>query len=94
MGPDETSDERRASPRVQKLIRVSIKMSEEGEIYAVTRDVSESGAFVLIDRENIPPVGETLRILLIDDPDEDEQEWQEMRVARVEEDGVGLFFVT
>ena len=77
----------------RKTIRVSLEISGTGEIYAQTRDRSRSGAFVVLDREDMPPPGETLRVKLVETPDEDDAEWVDMRVARVERDGIGLFFV-
>ena len=86
--------ERRRAPRERKMVRVSLQISGEGEVFALTRDVSTSGAFVLLDREEMPTPGETLEVKLVEDPGEDEEEWVTMRVARVENDGIGLFFVS
>ena len=92
MAESKTSERRRA-PRERKMVRVSLQLSGEGEVFALTRDVSASGAFVLLDRAEMPPPGETLEVKLVEDPEEDQEDWVKMRVARVENDGIGLFFV-
>ncbi len=86
--------ERRRAPRQRKLVRVSLQISGEVEVLALTRDVSASGAFVLLDREEMPPPGEALKVKLVEDPEDDEEEWVKVRVARVNDDGIGLFFVS
>ena len=88
-----TADEhpdRRVHPRVTTPVPVSVQLSPHGEVYAKTRDVSDGGAFVLLDRAALPAVGETVGVLF---PGDDEEGWVSMRVARVEPGGVGLFFV-
>lgn len=87
-------DERRVYPRTERSVRVSLELSETGEVYAMTRDVSEGGVFVMLDREELPPVGELVNVRLPQDLDDDtdDDEWIAMRVARVEPRGIGLFF--
>jgi len=54
-GPHE-SEERKTS-RTAVRLKVCLTMSREGEMLAVTRDISDGGLFVLLDAEKIPGVG-------------------------------------
>lgn len=70
-------------------MKVSLTMTDRGEVYAMTRDISESGVFVIIDRDSMPQVGEIVNVQVQGLPGADAP-WVEMEVVRAENDGIGL----
>jgi len=90
-GPHE-SEERKTS-RTAVRLKVCLTMSEEGEMLAVTRDISDGGLFVLLDAEKIPGVGGEVDVQVQGLPNGMEAPWVKMQVVRIETDGIGLMFV-
>jgi len=68
-------------------------MSEEGEILALTRDISDGGLFVLVDAGKIPDIGEEVRVQVQGLPNGMEAPWITMKVVRIEAEGLGLVIV-
>jgi len=71
-----------------------VKISHESmeSVVLVTRDISESGIFIVTDDTELPPVGSVLEGQVqgeMDDPPV-----VKMEVVRVEPSGVGLLFLT
>jgi c-di-GMP-binding flagellar brake protein YcgR len=71
--------------------RIKISHESIGEIQVKTRDISDGGVFVVLEPEQIPPIGTRLtgqvQGLMDDAP------VLELEVVRVESTGVGLRFV-
>lgn len=89
-GPNKS--ESRNSPRTPMKMKVSMVMSEVGEVLAFTRDISDSGIFVLLDIDKVPEVGQEVSVQVQGLPGMDAP-WVKMRVVRIESDGVGLMIV-
>jgi len=87
-GPNKS--ESRNSPRTPIKMKVSLVMSEAGEMLAVTRDISDGGIFVLLDAEKVPDVGEEVSVQVQGLPTGMEAPWVTMRVVRIESEGIGL----
>lgn len=90
-GPDK--GESRRSPRTPIKMKVSLVISEAGEMLAVTRDISDTGIFALIDSDTQPAVGETVRVQVQGLPNGMQAPWVEMTVVRIESEGIGLMIV-
>ncbi len=84
--------ESRNSPRTPMKMKVSMVMSEVGEVLAFTRDISDSGIFVLLDTDKVPEVGQEVSVQVQGLPGMDAP-WVKMRVVRIESEGVGLMIV-
>jgi len=87
-------NETRDSPRTPIKMKVSLVMSEAGELLAVTRDISEGGIFVLLDVDNVPGVDEEVSVQIQGLPDGMDAPWVKMRVVRIESEGIGLMIVS
>jgi PilZ domain len=88
------NNEARNSPRTPIKMKVSLVMSEVGEVLAITRDISDGGIFVLLDTEKVPEVGEEVSVQVQGLPDAMDAPWVKMRVVRTEAKGIGLMIVS
>lgn len=83
--------EQRRHIRTPLACRIKIVHETIGELMVKTRDISDGGVFVIIDPENIPPVGTQVtgqvQGLMEDAP------VVAMEVVRIEPAGVGLRFI-
>lgn len=83
--------EKRRHVRTPFVCRIKIMHDSVGEMLVKTRDISDGGVFVVLEPEQIPPIGTHLsgqvQGLM------DEAPVLEMEVVRVEPSGVGLRFV-
>lgn len=83
--------EKRKHTRTPFACRIKIKHESVGEIIVKTRDISDGGVFVVLEPEQIPPIGThvigQVQGMMDDAP------VLEMEVVRVESGGVGLMFV-
>lgn len=81
----------RRHPRIPMGVKVKIFHPERGEIMVKTRNISDSGLFLFIDPDDIPPLGTVLfgqvQGMLEDPP------LVKMKVVRLEAGGVGLQFM-
>ena len=68
-------------------------MTEDTEILAVTRDISDGGLFILVDSEKMPDFGESANVQVQDLPHGKEARWVTMQVVRIEADGIGLMML-
>lgn len=84
--------EQRKHPRTQVPMRVSLKFSEEGQLFAVTRDISEGGIFLLLEQETMPQVGDVVRVQ-VQGMGDGEAPWVRMKVVREEASGLGLMII-
>ncbi len=84
--------EQRRHPRTPLALEVKISHESMESVVLVTRDISESGIFIVTDDTELPPVGSVLEGQVqgeMDDPPV-----VKMEVVRVEPSGVGLLFLT
>jgi len=86
--------EARGFPRIPMRLKVSLTMSEDGDLLAVTRDISDGGLFVLLDSEKVPDIGENVNVQVQGLPNGMEAPWVTMKVIRIETDGIGLMILT
>lgn len=85
------SKDKRRHVRTSFACRIKITHDSVGELLVKTRDVSDGGVFVVLEPEQIPPIGTRLtgqvQGLMEDAP------VLQLEVVRVEPAGVGLRFV-
>jgi len=84
-------DNRRLCTRYALVADVKISHPSFGDFYTTTTDASDSGVFIEIGDFQLPPVGSTLTIQIINTPQE--LPIREVKITRVVEGrGVGLAF--
>ena len=88
-----SKSEARGFPRIPMRLKVCLMMSEDGEMLAVTRDISDGGLFVLVDSEIMPDIGESVNVQVQGLPNGMEAPWVIMQVVRIETDGIGLMIL-
>lgn len=85
------SKDKRRHVRTTFACRIKIAHESVGELLVKTRDISDGGVFVVLEPEQIPPIGTRLtgqvQGLMDDAP------ILQLEVVRVEPAGVGLRFV-
>lgn len=83
--------DKRLHARTPLACRIRISHETIGELEVKTRDISDGGVFVVLDPEQVPPIGSTVtgqvQGLMEDAP------VLQMEVVRVEPEGVGLKFL-
>lgn len=84
-------DRRAKASRGQVEARVNISHSHFGTLYALTKDISNSGMFVLLNEIPHLPKGAHVRVQLPESANPDII--FNMRVVRTTREGVGLVFV-
>ncbi|NOX93187.1 MAG: PilZ domain-containing protein, partial [Gammaproteobacteria bacterium] len=80
--------EQRKHPRTALVLEVKISHHSIESVVLLTRDISESGVFVVTDNMALPPVGSVVEGQVqgeMEDPPR-----VKMEVVRIEPDGVGL----
>ena len=86
-----TSKDKRRHVRTSFACRIKIAHDSVGELLVKTRDISDGGVFVVLEPEQIPPIGTRLtgqvQGLMDDAP------ILQLEVVRVEPAGVGLRFL-
>jgi c-di-GMP-binding flagellar brake protein YcgR len=86
-----SSKDKRRHVRTSFACRIKITHDSVGELLVKTRDISDGGVFVVLEPEQIPPIGTRLtgqvQGLMDDAP------VLQLEVVRVEPAGVGLRFV-
>ena len=85
--------EGRGSPRTPMKMKVHLVTSASGEVLAFTRDISDTGIFVLMDVDKVPEIGEEVSVQVQGLPAGGEAPWVKMRVIRTETDGAGLMII-
>lgn len=81
---------RRRHPRIPMTVKVKISHPSIGEKIVNTKNISDSGLFIVVEPTEIPPIGEIVMGQvqgMVDDPPS-----LPMKIVRVEKDGVGLQF--
>lgn len=82
---------RRRHTRTPMTVRVKIAHPAVGEKIVKTKNISESGLFILVEPEEMPPIGEIVigQVQgMIEDPPS-----LRMEIVRTEKDGIGLQFI-
>ena len=86
-----SSSDKRRHIRTPLACRIKIIHESVGEFIVKTRDISDGGVFVVLEPEQVPPIGTyvtgQVQGLMDDAP------VLKMEVVRVEPSGVGLRFV-
>lgn len=83
---------KRERVRTPLVTRIRISGAGIATMVAKTRDISDSGVFVLIDAENVPAVGSVVQGQVLDLP-MGEGPLVTMEVVRAEAGGIGLRFI-
>jgi len=84
--------EQRKHPRTALTLEVKISHHAMRSVVLLTRDISESGIFVVTDSSALPPIGSVVEGQVQGEMEDPPQ--VQMEVVRVEPDGVGLRFLT
>lgn len=84
-------NEQRRHPRTALALEVKISHQSMQTVVLLTRDISESGVFVVTDNAVLPPIGEVVEAQVQGDMDDAPR--VKMEVVRIEPEGVGLRFL-
>lgn len=84
--------ENRRSVRTKLRSRIRISHESIGVIETVTRDISDTGVFLLLDSIALPQIGTVIKGQVMDLPGGDAP-MVDMEVVRYDEDGIGVRFV-
>lgn len=87
------AQEQRMHPRIAVPLKVSLTFSEDGQLFAVTRDISDGGIFLVIDQDSMPEVGDIVKVQVQGMGGGETAPWVKMKVVREESDGIGLMIV-
>lgn len=87
------AQDQRMHPRIAVPLKVSLSFSEEGQLFAVTRDISDGGIFLVIDRDTMPVIGDIVQVQVQGMGGGEDAPWVKMKVVREESDGIGLMIV-
>jgi len=76
------------------LIRLQAEITQPklGKVIVFTRNISDSGAFVILPKDQCPPVGSSLNIRIYRKTEDGNEETFSARVVRVTDSGMGLQF--
>jgi hypothetical protein len=84
-------ENRRKHPRHPVTVDVKISHPDFGELIVKTRNVSDSGLFLVVEPAAMPPVGEIIQGQV--QGEFDDLPVVTMKIVRTESDGLGLQFV-
>lgn len=90
--PSTPQQNQRKSPRIKASFRVELSHPELGTITSRTRDISESGAFVILNEAVTPSLHMHIHIRVIGLPTGNGDK-VESEVVRVEDEGIALKFL-
>ncbi|MCF6260462.1 MAG: PilZ domain-containing protein [Gammaproteobacteria bacterium] len=85
-------NEQRKHPRTALALEVRISHQAMESVVLLTRDISESGVFMVTDGTVLPPLGSVVEGQV--QGEMEEPPLVRMEVVRIEPDGVGLRFLT
>lgn len=85
------SRDQRQHIRTKLTSNVRMTHSDIGTIEVKTRDISDGGIYILSKITNLPPVGSEVQVQLMDTPFE--APILDMKIVRLEDDGIGLQFI-
>ena len=86
-------NEARKFPRTPVRLKVCLVISEQGQVFSVTRDISDGGLFVQLDADKVPDIGHEVNVQVQGLPNGMEAPWINMRVVRTDAEGIGLMIV-
>lgn len=95
-GVDQVSKEQRKHPRRELHVEVELGFPSGEKQIVRTRDVSECGVFIVLDRLRRPVIGEVVTVKTCDDSGEKLESLfpsSDAVVVRQEEGGIGLAFI-
>lgn len=84
--------DKRQFVRTPFACRIKIQHESIGELMVKTRDISDGGVFVILDPDQVPPIGSIVTGQVQGMPGE--APVLDMEVVRAEPDGVGLKFLS
>ncbi len=88
------SKSERKSPRVPIQLEVEFDHQDTGIIILVTKDISDTGVFIKLPKEEYPPVGTKARVKLKDNfGNGEEPPMLDTEVVRHSRSGIGLRFI-
>ena len=86
--------EKRRSPRKNVTLNIKIIYPSGDSQTVHTRDISDSGLFLILDKLDRPLIGELVTVELLDEPlDTEIFPSSEAIVVRQESEGIGLAFI-
>ena len=83
--------ERREHPRIPLRVNIKIAHPDFGEKVVATKNFSEGGLFVIVNPTHLPPPGSIVKGQV--QGMAEEAPIVDMRIVRVEQDGVGLQYI-
>ncbi len=86
------AEDKRNSPRIKASFQVELTHPELGTIKTKTRDISENGAFVIVNEDQTPELHMRVSIRVLGLPGEPGAP-VESEVVRIEHEGVGIKFI-
>ena len=84
-------DNRRKHPRHPLTVDVKISHPDIGDKIVKTRNISDSGLFILVEPTVMPPIGDIVQGQV--QGEQDDLPVVEMKIVRTEDEGVGLQFI-
>lgn len=84
-------ENKREHERIPLSVDVKISHPDIGEKLVKTKNISDSGLFILVEPTSMPPIGEIVQGQVqgvVDDPPV-----VKMKIVRMEDDGLGLQFI-
>ncbi|MDX2504190.1 MAG: PilZ domain-containing protein [Gammaproteobacteria bacterium] len=83
--------DKRKSERYPFTTDVKISHPDIGEKIVKTKDISDSGVFILVEPTVMPPIGEIVQGQV--QGEHDDMPVVKMKIVRMEDDGLGLQFI-
>lgn len=92
---DEVMSANNKRVHIRNKLRAEIKLShpQVGDLTLHTGDISESGAYILAEGNELPAVGEVVAVQVQGLGDGGSGPLVQMRVVRIDNEGIGLRFV-
>ena len=84
-------ENKREHPRYPLSVDVKITHADFGEKIVKTRNISDSGLFILVEPTAMPPLGEIVQGQV--QGEHDDMPVVKMKIVRMEDDGLGLQFI-
>lgn len=86
--------ERRRFDRTPTVVRVELSHPAIGSFFGYTRDISDGGAQVFIENEQVPPTGTVLNVMFKKASGPVNETPVPMRVMHAKKQVIGLMFTT
>lgn len=88
----ETISNRREHPRTPITLDIEIRHASIGKKVVKTKDISDSGIFILVEVEVMPDIGEIVTGIVLGMPGD--APIVTMEIVRTNDDGLGLRFIS